>query len=192
MRDFTKSMLRFSWAMTLFGTQQMFDLARSQGDSEQLNSSKEAFDQVTQATVDEMENITKSAFQIGDGLQRSMVDLMFGMASCGSSGEGSLDRMMTDIGRQSASAMRQGIRSVQQTANSMSQTMNTAGATATNAGSSSSSGWGPMPASSGAGFAQEPPTATGGTTDSTTNTTESSGGGWGPVPRQNTDSKSGR
>lgn len=71
MREFTKSMFSFSWAMSLFGAQQMLNF---------LSPSKavNAFDEVTSATRNELGQPLQTAFEAGDQLQRRMIDLMFG------------------------------------------------------------------------------------------------------------------
>ena len=97
MREFTKSMMRFTWSMTVFGTKQMFDLFRSQGRGEKLHETTEAFDHVTNAAEGEMEDVTKSVFQMGDNLQKNMVDMMFGMTPFRNSGQDNLDGMMSNM-----------------------------------------------------------------------------------------------
>ena len=72
MREFTKSMMRFTWSMTVFGTKQMFDMIRSQGSGEKLHETTDAFDHVTRAAEGEMADVTKSVFQFGDNIQKNM------------------------------------------------------------------------------------------------------------------------
>ncbi len=184
MREFTKSMMRFTWSMTVFGTKQMFDLIRSQGRGEKLRETTDAFDQVTHAAESEMEDVTKSVFQFGDSIQKNMVDIMFGMNPFKNSGPDNMEGMVTNMCRQSADTMRKGMNFMQQSASSISQSVQEAGASAGNSGTSSASGWGPMPTSSGSGDSQTqpPPTATG--------FASSTGVGWGPMPTQSSEPKS--
>src|SRR5436305_1052937 len=71
MWDFTRSMLRFSWAMSLFGVQQMANLFAP-------SKASKAFDDVTRATEAELGNGLREAFRAGDSLQRGLVDVTFG------------------------------------------------------------------------------------------------------------------
>ena len=71
MREFTKSMFSFSWAMSLFGAQQMLNLFAP-------SKAAESFEQVTSATEGELGRSLQSAFRAGNEMQRRMIDLMFG------------------------------------------------------------------------------------------------------------------
>ena len=72
MRAMTKSLFSASWAMSLFGIKQMMNLV---GSSES-GQAKNAFDAATQATGEELGDITHSLFSMGDDLQREIVDLI--------------------------------------------------------------------------------------------------------------------
>lgn len=72
MRDLTKAMLRFPWALSLFGLQQTLNLLRPA-------QATEALDKVTAATAGEFDDLLKAAFRAGDNLQRGLVDLSFGL-----------------------------------------------------------------------------------------------------------------
>ncbi|MBI2187385.1 MAG: hypothetical protein HYU37_09760 [Acidobacteria bacterium] len=76
MRDITKSMLSYSWAMSMFGIQQATNLFRRGQRTD--NRAAEAFEDVTGTVVEQFDETFKSAFRAGDNLQRGMVDLMFG------------------------------------------------------------------------------------------------------------------
>jgi len=75
MRAFTQSMLSFPWAMSLFGIEQLGNLLtpnlRVPQDRWTL-----PFDAVTQATVEQfgVQNVIQGVFQVGDELQRDVVD----------------------------------------------------------------------------------------------------------------------
>ena len=122
MRDFTKSMLSFSWAMSLFGVQQTLDL---------LEPSKAAgaFNNVAEATKAEMGDTLKATFKAGDDLQRGLVDLAMGVFSGQSLNPSKLMRVTSDVMSKSAEAVGQGFRA------------------ATVGGQPDASGWGPMPGS---------------------------------------------
>ncbi|HEX4963478.1 MAG TPA: haloalkane dehalogenase [Thermoanaerobaculia bacterium] len=77
MRDFTQSMLRFSWAMSLFGVQQMANLVKP-------SKAAKAFEDVTEAAEAELGQMLRGTFQAGEALQRGLVDLTLG----GGAGQG--------------------------------------------------------------------------------------------------------
>jgi hypothetical protein len=76
MRDLTKSVVSYSWSMSLFGVQQMVNLLRP-------SQATKAFDNVTQATEDEFGDVLKATFTVGDNLQRRLVDLSFSVFTLG-------------------------------------------------------------------------------------------------------------
>jgi haloalkane dehalogenase len=69
-RDFTKSAFSFSWAMSLFGAQQVASLVSP-------TKAAEAFDVVTNAARDELSNPLQALFDSGDRLQSGLLDLTF-------------------------------------------------------------------------------------------------------------------
>src|SRR5258707_7960763 len=76
MLDFIKSTLRFSWAMSLFGVQQLENMGE---DSRQQNDkTTTAFERVTQASEEQLAGAVKSAFKAGDQLQSGAVDMILG------------------------------------------------------------------------------------------------------------------
>jgi hypothetical protein len=75
-RDLTKSMLSFSWAMSLFGMKQMSNLMTLPGNNQQpFRQATEAFNAVTEATEAQLEGIYKEAFRTGDNLQKNATDM---------------------------------------------------------------------------------------------------------------------
>jgi hypothetical protein len=81
MRELTKSMLSFSWAMPLFGMRQMMSMALPRDASRPWGQATECFDTVTGAATKQLDGAWTSAWKTGDQLQRQMVDLMFGVFS---------------------------------------------------------------------------------------------------------------
>ncbi len=82
MRDFIKSTLRFSWAMSLFGAQQLENMVEDS--SRQNKKTATAFDSITQITEEQLGGVIKNVFKAGDQLQSGMVDAMFGGPPTGS------------------------------------------------------------------------------------------------------------
>ena len=71
MRDLARSMIRFSWAMSVLGARQAANLVTPRQGWER---STEAFDAVRHAAVEEMGETLKSFYRAGDRLQDGMVD----------------------------------------------------------------------------------------------------------------------
>ena len=81
MRDLTKAMLRFSWAMSLFGVKQMTSMMMPSANNPPLSEVTESFNAVTEATEDQLGQVFKNAFKAGDTLQKSVTDLSMNWAS---------------------------------------------------------------------------------------------------------------
>jgi hypothetical protein len=82
MRDLTKSVTSYTWAMSVFGVQQMFNLL-GLGGSGSWNRSTHSFNNVTEATAKEMGDTMRAVFRSGDTLQRGVVDLFLAPFSFG-------------------------------------------------------------------------------------------------------------
>jgi hypothetical protein len=76
MRDITKSMLSYTWAVSMFGVQQAANMFR--GGRQQGSRATDAFDDITGAVTEQFDDTFKAAFRAGDSVQRGLVDLMFG------------------------------------------------------------------------------------------------------------------
>lgn len=81
MRDLTKAMLRFSWAMSLFGVKQMTSMMMPSGNNPPLSEVTESFNAVTEATEEQLGQMFKDVFKAGDTLQNSVTDLSMKRAS---------------------------------------------------------------------------------------------------------------
>ena len=80
MRQFTKSLGSFSWAMSLFGLKQLADMMTPQdpaGTSE-AGAGPAALDAMAQAAHEHLGDGYKEAFKSGDQMFRAMVDMMLG------------------------------------------------------------------------------------------------------------------
>lgn len=89
MRDLTKSMTSYTWATSLFWTQQMLNFV-GLGATDSSSRCAKSFENVTEVTADQMNEATRAVFRSGDTLQRGMVDLLFAPFNlgnwCGGSG----------------------------------------------------------------------------------------------------------
>lgn len=117
LRDLTKSITSYTWAMSVYGVQQMFNIMSPR-------KAADSFEKVTTATVNEMGQAMKDTFRVGDRIQRGMVDMM--MAGMGMWG--------MDPGRLAngaASAARQAMDATQRAAQATADAAQRAAASAT-------------------------------------------------------------
>lgn len=103
MRDFTKSLASFSWAMTAFGIQQTLNLFSNREGRSNEHPATEAFNNVTKATTDELDGFTESVFRAGNNLQQGLIDLTFELLSSQSADAGG-------SGRRAGSSAEDGVR----------------------------------------------------------------------------------
>lgn len=78
MRELTRSMIRFSWAMPLLGMNQMANLVPGVS-RRPLDSTTETFDALSEVAVDQMGPTLRDLYEQGDRVGRWMVDAMFGV-----------------------------------------------------------------------------------------------------------------
>ena len=79
MREFTKSAFSFSWAMSLFGAQQMLNLFRPE-------KAVDSFEHVTSATEGQLGQSLQTLFETGDQIQRRILDVLLGASSLNAGG----------------------------------------------------------------------------------------------------------
>ncbi|HKH50089.1 MAG TPA: hypothetical protein VKM72_36015 [Thermoanaerobaculia bacterium] len=144
MRDLTKSMMSFSWAMSMFGMKQMLDLLNPQN----MGRAATSFEEVTRSTESQLGSVTRSTFQAGDRLQRGMIDMAFSLLGWGSWNPNEMMRMGTDAVQRTAQAS---MDVMQQSAQAMGQAMPGRGGSGWN-GSSQQRGWGGSGAQQGGGW----------------------------------------
>jgi hypothetical protein len=107
-RDLTKSMLSFSWAMSLFGVEQLVNTLTPQSPSQPTHKTTAAFNAVTQAAEAQLSGVLRGAFKAGDQLQRGIADLMFGFLSLEAFNPSQMMRMTSDMMQQTTGAMERG------------------------------------------------------------------------------------
>jgi hypothetical protein len=73
-RDLAKSMISFSWAMSLFGMNQMMNVIPTSNPSHMTNKATTDFNSITDATTRQLGETFQGAFQFGDRLQKGLVD----------------------------------------------------------------------------------------------------------------------
>ncbi|MEM7583180.1 MAG: hypothetical protein AAF560_07355 [Acidobacteriota bacterium] len=81
MRDLARSMIRFSWAMSVLGAKQAANLVSPR---DGWDRSAESFDVVSSAAIDQMGETMKGVYEAGDRFQSGMVDTMSRMFGGGS------------------------------------------------------------------------------------------------------------
>lgn len=100
MRDLTKSISSFSWALSLFGVEQAMNLMHPA-------KAAAAFDAVTEATERQLGDLMKSTFRAGDNMQRAMVDMTMGFMNMEVMDPGRWTRAAGDVMGRTAEAARQ-------------------------------------------------------------------------------------
>jgi hypothetical protein len=161
LRDLTKSVTSYTWAMSVYGVQQMLNM---------LNPGKaaESFETVTAAAVNEMGGAMKDAFRVGDRIQRGMVDMMM-------AGMGMWAMDPSRIMNGASSAMRQTMDATQRAAQGMADATQRATGSATPGFQSA-----PPRQSGNSGRASEAQTNPPGPGPAVGSTQPS---GWGPMPK---------
>jgi hypothetical protein len=146
MREFTKSIMSYTWATSVFGAQQMLNLFRVPRQGEPYPAT-EAFNNAARCTRDQMGDMMRATFRVGDNIQRGLVDLTFSVLTLGvlsprgqggGGGGGGCDwsGAASGLGQQTADTLRQG-------ANVVGQAASVFGMGAQSA--AQQTGWGPMP-----------------------------------------------
>lgn len=79
MREFTKNVLSFSWAMSLFGANQMGSVLSVDEVGEGLPGSTAELKGATEGLVEQFGKNLRDTFDVGDRLQREMVDAVFNL-----------------------------------------------------------------------------------------------------------------
>ena len=79
MREVAKSMLGFSWAVSLFGVQQMARMMTPASMSSEAMASQ--FDEASRAVAGLLNETVAQQFRAGDDWQRTVVDTIFDAAS---------------------------------------------------------------------------------------------------------------
>ena len=106
-RDLTKSLLSFSWGMSLFSVQQVTNILTPQSPSQPTHTTAAAFDAVTQTTEKQLGDTLKGVFKAGDQLQKSMVDLAFSFFTLEALNPSRMMKMTSDMMQQTSGAFRQ-------------------------------------------------------------------------------------
>lgn len=114
MREFTKSMTSYTWAMSMFGIQQVINVFRPE-------RATDSFNNVTKAAEEEFDNALKATFRAGDNLQKGLVDMTFGVLTLGLFDRGGAGAS-SDIARQTGEAFRQGGRLMSETMDAFGRT----------------------------------------------------------------------
>src|SRR3954465_8876382 len=74
-RELTKSALTLPWAIGMFGVQQIANLVAPPS-AARMSGAAKAFDAVSDATSQHLDGWLKQTYQVGNGVQRTLVDLM--------------------------------------------------------------------------------------------------------------------
>src|ERR1700749_3368720 len=108
MRDLTKAVMEFSWAMSLYGARQFGGLVLPRQDCAAEDAAA-SFYTVTIAAQDQLDDLIRGAFQAGDQIQRGFIDVMFDVVTLEAFNRNNprnLLRLTLDAARQSEDTMR--------------------------------------------------------------------------------------
>jgi hypothetical protein len=131
MREFTKSMMSYTWAMSLFGLQQTLNLLTPQG-QRQGHPATSAFNTVAGAAREELGNSLAAAYRAGDNIQRGVVDATFSLCTLGifnrgnrSDGArvGGAEQVASDVARGTAETFQQTVRAARQATDVIGQAL---------------------------------------------------------------------
>jgi len=75
-RELTKSALTLPWAISMFGVQQIANLVSAPPSAERMAGAAKAFDEVADATAEQLDGWARQTYHVGSGVQRTLVDLM--------------------------------------------------------------------------------------------------------------------
>lgn len=184
MREFTKSMTSYTWAMSLFGLQQMINVFRPGKAAQQFNN-------VTKATEEQFGDALKATFRAGDNLQRGLVDVTFGVLTLGMFDRGGGAQATSDVARQTGEALRQGGRVVSQAVDAVTQTVQSA-TSATAGAARQSAGWSATPSMRQDTSTRPRKQAPAGPGPSPSSSASGGQQGWGPMPTQETGGQTAR
>jgi hypothetical protein len=99
MRELTKSVLSFSWGMSLFGINQVANLLTPQSLGQPSHKMASALNSVTYAVEEQLDDSIQKTFQIGDQLQRKAVDVVSGFLALEGINPGQLLKLTSRITR---------------------------------------------------------------------------------------------
>ncbi len=77
MREMAKSMFRFSWAMSVFGVEQLRKLVSDEYADRREGEIKSGFDSMSEFAGKQLSKQSRSLYEAGDKLQRESVDMLF-------------------------------------------------------------------------------------------------------------------
>lgn len=106
MLELTKAALSFSWAMSLFGTQQFTNLVVPNDARSPTRRTNAALYSVTQATQTQLNDLLFGSFQIGDEVERRLVDFAFDTLTLQAFRPNYVRAVSSDIAEQSRDTLR--------------------------------------------------------------------------------------
>jgi hypothetical protein len=112
MRELTKSLLSFTWAISLLGMKQAGDLL-SQAARRSPDESHTSVDPVTRVAVSQLDGPFKGIFECGDNMQKGLVDMTFKTLDTGPSNFGNFNpiQSLTELMGKSVDTLRQATQS---------------------------------------------------------------------------------
>ncbi len=106
MRELTESALRYTWAMSLFGVQQVTNLLTPTDLREPTRKANDALFSVKQAAENEFGDLAFGAFQIGDEVQRGLTNLFFDALTLRAFSPGYVSNLTSQVAAQTQETLR--------------------------------------------------------------------------------------
>ena len=106
MRETAKSMLRFSWALSVFGLDQLGKLVRDEDAGHRDERIRAAFDSLSSAAGQQLGQRTRGLYDAGDKLGRESVDLLFDLVRLADWKPAKVVERTADLVERSAEALR--------------------------------------------------------------------------------------
>src|SRR6266576_2885214 len=106
MLELTRSAISYSWAVSLFSAQQLTSLVTPDNLRDPAREVNAASYSVTQATQNQFNDLIFGGFQIGDEVQRGLIDLMFDALTLRAFAPSYVSRVTSEIAAQSRDTLR--------------------------------------------------------------------------------------
>ena len=106
MREMTKAMFRFSWAMSVFGVEQLRRLLSDEYQDRREDEIKGGFDSLSESAGQQFSKQSRSLYEAGDRFQQETVDLLFDFSRPSNWKAGKIVDKAADLVDRSAEALR--------------------------------------------------------------------------------------
>jgi hypothetical protein len=96
-REFTKAVLSYGWASTMFQVQQLANVFTTNPETGN-SAATDAYNELAGATAQQLSPAMQATYRVGDAMQRSMVNMMFGAMGSSDSSDCRESRQPREVG----------------------------------------------------------------------------------------------